>query len=254
MNPVHGRQKRQALPTNNTGEVEDLVFSKTRLKFRAFERDFNIFLKRDLTLVSENIDIEVRYSYRNKPNVVEHTDADFTANNYVGYVEGEPKSSVVCYFEKADRKEPLIYAQIRLEKERNKHELYTIEPAFHGQAGYIIYRSEDIDSDVISNGNFKWVDNYDWGVCFPTLLITILNHVRGDFSSTVCKPKYAEQEIGLMSKPLVKRDAKLIEKQKTVKRKNRCNIALVADYKFFNSIGNLNVRQTTAYLVRTAVI
>lgn len=155
MNPVNSRQKRQVTPSISS-VVEDLVFSKTRLKFHAFERDFNIFMRRDLTLVSENIDIEVRYSFKNKPAVIEHADTNFTSNNYIGYVEGEPKSSVFCYFEKRDvNKEPLIYAQIRLEGDQNKREFYSIEPAFQDKSGYIIYRSEDIDSDIISGGNFK---------------------------------------------------------------------------------------------------
>lgn len=155
MNPVNSRQKRQAEPSNSS-VVEDFVFSKTRLKFHAFGRDFNIFLKRDLTLVSENIDIEVRYSFKNKPAIIEHADTDFTTNNYIGYVEGEPKSSVFCYFEKPDaNKEPLVYAQIRLEDKQNKREFFSIEPAFESKSGYIMYRSEDIDSDIISGGNFK---------------------------------------------------------------------------------------------------
>ncbi len=202
------------------------------MKFRAFQRDFVIYLKRDLTLVSENIDIEVRYSYKDKPSVVEHADNFFTSNNYIGYVEGEPKSTVICYLEKpkTPTDQALIYAQIRLEQNDQKKEYFYIEPLAKKESNelsYIIYRSDDIDSAVMPNGVFN---------------------------STVCKPKYADDlnEFNLNEyKHVVKRQVDLTKdkKDRKPKRKNRCSLALVADHRFFTHIGNSNVKQTTAYLV-----
>ncbi len=218
---------------SNSEQIEELSFSTTRLKFHAFNRDFVIFLKRDLTLVSENIDIEVRYSYKDKPDVVEHAENFFTSNNYIGFVEGEPKSTVICYLEKpkSSTDQPLLYAQIRLEKNELKKEYFYIEPLTNNgstELNYIIYRNEDINSAVMPNGVFN---------------------------SSVCKPKYADDlnEFNPNEyKNIVKRQIELKDKKDNkVKRKNRCSLALIADHKFFTYIGNSNVKQTTAYLVRS---
>lgn len=76
-------------------------------------------------------------------------------NNFIGYVEGEPRSTVVCYLDrKHTSKEPLLYAQITLEHDVKK-EYYYIEPSFNNTAEYIVYRSEDIDSNIMPNGVFK---------------------------------------------------------------------------------------------------
>ncbi len=118
--------------------------------------------------------MEVRYSFDKQPNRVEHVNNYFTSNNYIGYVVGHPRSTVTCYIEQItnDRtnisysnftlKYPLIYAQIRLENnEPEKNEYFYIEPIFISHTElpdkmkYIIYKTIDIESDVISNGVFK---------------------------------------------------------------------------------------------------
>ena len=66
-------------------------------------------------------------------------------------------------------------------------------------------------------------------------------------SNTVCRPKYANTTQDQHEKTSFnKRQA---SGDKNILKKNRCHLALVADYKFFRSIGNSNVKQTTAYLV-----
>ena len=131
-----------------------------------FWRSFVIILKRDLNLVSDKVDIEVRYSFSETPSYVEHVNNYFTTNNYIGFVEGEPKSHVTCYLDRIDAKNvanltreeyPLIYCQIKLE---NTNEYFYIEPIRHNEDSnklkYLIYQPEEIESNVISNGLFKW--------------------------------------------------------------------------------------------------
>lgn len=230
---INSRKRR-----DNNQTISDLSFSQTRLKFHAFDRDFVVLLTRDRKLVSNNLDIEVRYSFIDKPDLIEHHDNYFASNNYIGFVEGESKSSVVCYLENkeynSENELPLIYAQIRLEN-NDKKEYFYIEPSFindyknQNEAKYIVYRSDDINSGIISNGIFN---------------------------TSVCQPKYVdnmydEDTVEMNNRKILKRDTKLIMDKKNYqnKRKNRCNVALVADYKFFTNIGNSNVRQTTAYLL-----
>jgi hypothetical protein len=46
-----------------------------------------------------------------------------------------------------------------------------------------------------------------------------------------------------------------VKEAKDAKEKqNRCNLALVADFRFFKEIGNSNVKLTTSYLVIIKII
>ena len=141
------------------------------------KRDFEIFLKRETNLITNNLDIEVRYPFSNKPSL--HLDDFITTNFYTGYVNGESKSHVICYFETSpdynstlntlsENKlaQPLIYAQIHMRQgdEGNKTStVYYIEPSINFASSdnesirfkYLIYRIDDIDSSVISNNVFK---------------------------------------------------------------------------------------------------
>ncbi len=147
----------------NNSTVENILLTTTKLNFHAFDRDFIIFLKRDLNLVSDKVDVEVRYSN----NKIEHINNYFTSNNYIGFVDGEPQSSVTCYIEQFVEPNqsityPLIYAQIRLEND-DKKEYFYIEPIFlkenssDKRTKYIIYRTDDIASDVLNEGVFKYI-------------------------------------------------------------------------------------------------
>jgi hypothetical protein len=105
-----------------------------------------------------------------------------TTNFYTGYVNGEAKSHVICYFETSSTSnstldmasknpltQPLIYAQIQIQKERDENEtstqttIYYIEPSIKLNGPeedlkgfkYLVYKTDDIDSDVISNNVFK---------------------------------------------------------------------------------------------------
>ena len=131
--------------------------------------------------MASNLDIEVRYPTSSKPTV--HLDDFITTNFYTGYVNGESKSYVICYFETNSNSnstlnmasnnkltQPLVYAQIHLQEEvendGNKtkaHTIYYIEPSINlngkdedlNSFKYIIYKTNDIDSNVISNDVFK---------------------------------------------------------------------------------------------------
>ena len=56
-------------------------------------------MKRNTNLVSDNIQIEVRYSYLGEKNRIEYEDNHFKKNYFIGFVENEPESSALCYFE-----------------------------------------------------------------------------------------------------------------------------------------------------------
>lgn len=150
---------------------EESIFYKpylnsNRLKFNAFNRDFNIILKRDTQLVGNNIDIELRYS--SKPS--EHLKDLFTSNYYTGIVENEPDSQVILYFENDNstftlNNQPLIFAQIRL-KNKNTNTVFYIEPLLKlnnedAEQKYLIYKSEDVQSEVFSGGKFKYFYNME---------------------------------------------------------------------------------------------
>ena len=63
--------------------VNDLLLETNRLSFTAYNRTFNIFLKRGNSLVSENVKLEVRYSYPNKTQHTEYEENHFK-QNYLG--------------------------------------------------------------------------------------------------------------------------------------------------------------------------
>lgn len=124
-----------------------------------------------MDLVANQFDIEVRYPTTNRPS--KHISDFFTSNYYTGIVENETGSHVLCYFEIQNNSnisvsaavagQPLIFAQISIKNE-NENSVYYVEPLLNTnkseiEAGkplkYIVYRSEDILSDVVSNGVFK---------------------------------------------------------------------------------------------------
>lgn len=138
--------------------MNDLILETNRLSFNAYNRTFKIFLKRGNSLVAENVRLEVRYSYPNKTQHTEYEDNHFKQNYFIGFVEDESDSSVLCYFESVplnSTSKPLVYAQIRIGSNNNKTQYYYVEPMFNNHNTYIVYRSDDIESDIISNGVFK---------------------------------------------------------------------------------------------------
>jgi disintegrin and metalloproteinase domain-containing protein 17 len=259
------KQKRQT----HSSPLKSPILDTNRLMFTAFNQDFEIFLKRETNLVSHtnSLDVEVRYpSSPYKPTV--HLKNDFeTTHFYSGYVNGHPKSHVICYFETHPDynstnnvislnklAQPLIYAQIHMQDDRDGEEgnktstVYYIEPKINfsddqeelKEFKYIIYKTDDIQSDVISNN--------------------IFNH-------TVCKPKHVNETLLKLTSPNLNFKSYLndLKKNRYKRQKskdtddnnpnkasmtqNRCSLALVADYRFFKEIGNSNVKLTTAYLM-----
>ncbi len=137
------------------------VLDSNRLQFTAFDRHFDIYLRRNIDLMADKVDIEVRYADGNKPS--EHINDFFTSNYYSGFVEGESRSNVICYFEKNSTANkngsvaPLIYAQIQILNNK-EHSIYYIEPLIDQNSNsnkYLVYRVDDIESDILSNNIFK---------------------------------------------------------------------------------------------------
>jgi hypothetical protein len=89
----------------------------------------------------------------------------FSPNFYTGIVENEPNSFVICYFERQDQNTKsyddiplIIYAQIRIQIEKEGSTTYYVEPLVDKETNsvkYIIYKSDDVDSGIVSNGVFK---------------------------------------------------------------------------------------------------
>lgn len=130
-----------------------------RLKFHAFNRNFSLILSRDVNIAENNLKIELRYS--NKPT--EYLKDSFSSNYFRGKVENESYSEVIVYYEQKDNLEsnvqPLIFAHIRTVDGTNETNYY-IEPfqlntGTNSKLKFLIYRSEDIQSNVLSNGVFK---------------------------------------------------------------------------------------------------
>ena len=166
------RHEHDTLDSSSGGPF--LVLNTNRLSFSAFQRHFEIYLKRDITLLADKVDIEVRYdSSPHRP--AEHM-ADFlTSNYYTGFVSGEARSHVSCYFERPASsrganqtqydQQPLVYAQIQLQNESD-NEIYYVEPFATTTTGagddqnhqykYIIYRISDVQSDVLAANRFKY--------------------------------------------------------------------------------------------------
>ena len=89
-----------------------------------------------------------------------HLADSFSDNYYVGFVQGEAKSLVICYFERPEHTQhtqPAVFAQIQVEDEaKGTKTIYFVEPSSSGEKRhYIVYRSEDIASDLIANERFK---------------------------------------------------------------------------------------------------
>jgi hypothetical protein len=128
-------------------------------------RRFDIYLKKDVGPLADNFEIEIRSG---PGHTTSQSKEKFSSNFYSGFVEDELKSHVLCYFEKqsdniyADPDDkllntPLIYLQIHIVNE-TENTIYYIEPLVDKltqEVKYIAYKSEDIDSDVSSNGVFK---------------------------------------------------------------------------------------------------
>lgn len=143
----------------DTHLIDNLYAAPNRLQFRAFGKKFNLILKKDIKIAAENLNIELRYS--NKPS--EYLKDSFSSNYFRGKVENESYSEVTVYFEEQKKynysDQPLIFAHIRIfnmTKETN----YYIEPFMTTDEAnlklkFLIYRSEDIHSNVLSNGVFK---------------------------------------------------------------------------------------------------
>lgn len=116
-------------------------------------------MKRNTNLVSDDIQIEVRYSNLGEKNRIEYEDNHFKKNYFIGFVENEPESSVLCYFESLPfntTSKPLIYVQIRIVNNKTA-DYYYIEPIFHDKkTSYVVYRNQDVESDILSNGIFKY--------------------------------------------------------------------------------------------------
>lgn len=161
------RRSNSLLNENKKDDDEDLVINSDddsnamrHLKFRAYNRTFNVRLRRETSFVSENIDIEIRYANETS----KHLSDTFSSNFFVGQLDDEPNSFAICYFEERKKEEeeqsntqPLVYLQIQVRNEANKtNTFYYVEPTtLNNTSKYVIYRSEDIASDLISNDVFK---------------------------------------------------------------------------------------------------
>lgn len=139
--------------------IDNLDATPNRLKFRAFGKNFSLILKKDAKIAGDNLNIELRYSSR--PS--EYLKDSFSSNYFRGKVENESYSEVTVYFEEQKKynysDQPLIFAHIRIFNKTNETNYY-IEPLLttndtNSKLKFLIYRSEDIQSDVLSNGVFK---------------------------------------------------------------------------------------------------
>ena len=154
------------LNKRDTSIIDKPFLDTNYLSFYAHGRRFDLYLKKDTGPLTENVDIEFRYS--KKPPL--HVRNFFAPNFYTGFVDNEARSHVICYFETSDMvdqtsgekeistRQPLIYAQIHIMNEE-KNSIYYVEPLVDktsGEIKYLVYRSDDIDSEVIVNGNFKY--------------------------------------------------------------------------------------------------
>jgi disintegrin and metalloproteinase domain-containing protein 17 len=221
---------------NSQSEFLQTPYLKTnRFSFAAFGRKFLLYLKHDVDLIgTNNIEIEIRSD--KAPSV--HLKDKFSMNYYSGFVENEERSHVVLYYEKQKNHEnftqanvmdalPIIFAQISIENKTDTT-YYYIETVFDSQetmAKYLIYRSSDINSNVMPNGLFN---------------------------QTVCKPKYINQtmdEEQIKTEEEKKKTKRNIQDGTRSNTRTRCALALVADHKFFKEIGNSNIKLTTAYLM-----
>jgi hypothetical protein len=159
-NNTRSRVKRDTSSSSASSLIDRPYLQTNRLTFKAFNRRFHLLLKKDVDLVSDKFDIEIRYASSSQPS--EHLSDFLTSNYYTGIVDNEPDSYVVCYFEQpsASPTQPLVYAQISIRNER-ENAIYYVEPLLdvtgehESSAEYIVYRSEDVQSDVIANGIFK---------------------------------------------------------------------------------------------------
>lgn len=108
--------------------------------------------------MATGFDIEIRYPSSGRPT--EHVHDFFSQNYYTGIVEDVPGSNVVCYFEKSSTESspPLVFAQISIKNE-DENAIYYVEPVLNSTNSsankYIVYKSDDILSEIISNGVFK---------------------------------------------------------------------------------------------------
>ncbi|RMZ96592.1 adam 17-like protease, partial [Brachionus plicatilis] len=216
----------------DTQVLDNFYIAPNRLKFRAFNRNFNLILRRDEAIVGDNLSIELRYS--NKPS--EFLKDSFSSNYFRGIVENESYSEVIVYFEEATQSnssgQPLIFAHIRIINGTNENNFY-IEPfqssgLANSKFKYLVYRTEDIDSNILSNGVFN---------------------------TTVCHPKYAKANSQSKRNNIFSRVKSRTKRQNRSKKlKNRCHLALVADHKFYKEIGNSNDKLITAYMVMNIIV
>lgn len=117
--------------------------------FNAFNRTFIIYLKKSLNVLSNDVSIEIKYS--NKPS--DYILDLYTTNYYVGYVDSEKFSNVLLYYDNSEKivnNKTIIYAKIELE-----NDTYYIEPSNTDDKKFLIYKSNEVKSEIFNNNAFK---------------------------------------------------------------------------------------------------
>lgn len=189
------------------------------LKFSAFGRQYHLVLRPGANLITSaesSLNIEVRYADGRKHQI----DDTFTSNYYKGRVVGSPSSSALVYYDTQTlaNRQPLIYAKISTYNET----LY-VEPRLNStHTSYIVYKSDDVRTGLFSNGFFNQ---------------SYCHAINLNSNADAEQPSKA--------------DERLLKKRQTEgsSTNNRCGLALVADWTFFEKIGNSDEKLTTLYMV-----
>jgi hypothetical protein len=82
------------------------------LTFNAFNRQFHIYLKKNLNVLSNDINIEIKYS--NSTNKI--LNDIFSSNFYTGFVDDQKNSFVLLYYDydQVVKNKTIIYGKIEL--------------------------------------------------------------------------------------------------------------------------------------------
>lgn len=239
LTPTHFKftniRKRRSETENPEPEiVENLttdISNTNELKFAAHGRQFHLVLRRGSHLITSPesaLNIEVRYADGRKRQIED----TFTSNYYIGRVVGVESSSALVYYDTQTRgdNQPIIYAKIQ-----TFNETFYVEPLLNATASnstsnsYIVYKSDDVRTPLFSNGLFN--QSYCHSVDLNDDVEKEIN--AEEVNDEVNKEKIAKRQASSSSDGV----------------KNRCGLALVADWTFFEKIGNSDVKMTTLYMV-----
>ena len=109
--PLNSNKQRTSKRDAESTFIEKYLLNTNEFIFNAFGREFHIYLKKNLNVLSNEVNIEIKYATSSS-----NLDDVFTSNFYTGFVDDVLSSSVLIYYEHDQiiKNKTIIYGKIEL--------------------------------------------------------------------------------------------------------------------------------------------